>query len=226
MPDHAWLYDLIDPDDEVRGRALERQQSFVAEAWRAQAWANDVWARAGWRAPILFPELAPEWNQAVAQVRWNRERSLGGAMSGWLNAGTPDVDRASYALLFLRWEARYPQAWRARESTMFSPWSLKETVLRRFGRAGVPATLRDDAVDLLLAAILRPYRCKDWLYARLIHHVPTDVFRDRVDDPEPLVSARARFLLHVADHPERPVKRASWQRWLDQTGLAVRTDVR
>ncbi|HTI23512.1 MAG TPA: hypothetical protein VL652_21130 [Kutzneria sp.] len=184
MLDHAWLYDLVDPDDEVRGRALERRWAAVAERHRDDP------------------------------------------MAAFLDYPAPDMALAPLALLFLRWEARYPAEWRARESHPFSPWSIKELILRHFGTSGVPATLREDAADLLHAAILRPYRCKDWMYARLVHHVPAEVFRDRVDDPDPLVSARARFLLHVADHPDRPVKRVSWQRWLDETGLAVRTDVR
>jgi hypothetical protein len=184
MSDHAWLYDLIDPDDEVRARALERRWAAVAE------------------------------------------RHTDDPMTAFVDHPAPKMGFAPFALFFLHWEALYPDEWRAPESNPYSPWSIKEQVLGRFGTAGVPATLREEAVDLVLAAILRPYRCKDWMYARLVHYVPTDVFRDRVDDPDALVAARARFLLHVTHHPDRPVTRVSWQRWLDETGLAIRTDVR
>ncbi|EWM19561.1 hypothetical protein KUTG_09865 [Kutzneria sp. 744] len=67
----------------------------------------------------------------------------------------------------------------------------------------------------------RPGRFKDWRYTGLVHHVPTDAFRLSVHDPDPLASARARFLLQVADHPGRPLTRTTWPRW-----LAIRTDVR
>ncbi|HJP80484.1 MAG TPA: hypothetical protein VJ914_39805 [Pseudonocardiaceae bacterium] len=131
---------------------------------------------------------------------------------------TPDLESASFALLYLRWEACYPQDWRAPESNLWSPWSTKEDVLRWFGRSGVPDTLRAEAVDLLLGAIARPYRCKDWQYIRLVDHIHDRTFRDRVgalaDATDPLVAARARFVLHVADHPGRPLNRRTWQHWL------------
>lgn len=189
MPDYAWLYDLVDPDDQIRGRALERRQATADER------RDDD--------PILaFLRPYPG----------------------------PDMDFASFGLLFLRWEACYPDDWRARASNPYSPWSMKEGVLARFGHSGVPDALRSEAADLVLAAVLRPYRCKDWMYALVVDHVQTPAFRDRLralaDDADPLLSARVRFLRHVADQPGRPLSRKSWRRWLDETGLAVRTDVR
>jgi hypothetical protein len=129
--DYAWLYDLVDPDEQVRGRALERRQSAVAER------QDD---------PILaFLRPYPE----------------------------PDMAFASVALLFLRWEASYPDEWRAPDSHAYSPWSIKQAVLGRFGDSGVPDMLRSEAADLVLTAVLRPYRCKDWRYALLVDHVQT-----------------------------------------------------
>jgi hypothetical protein len=67
-----------------------------------------------------------------------------------------------------------------------------------------------------------------WLYD-LVDHVQTPVFRDRLcalaDVADPLLSARARFLQHVGDRPGQPLNRKSRRRWLDEIGLAVRTDV-
>lgn len=180
MLDHAWLHGLVDPDDQVRARALERQR----------AHGND-------------------------------DRGFAGPIAAFLDVWSPGVEFASFALLFLRWEALRPGEWRDRNAHAYSPWSIKEQVLRRFAVGGVPDELRSEAADLVLTAIRRRYRCKDWRYAGLVHHVPTDAFRPIVDDPDPLVSARARFLLHVADHPGRPLTRTTWPRW-----LAVRTDVR
>ena len=181
MTDHAWLYDLVDPDDQVRGRALEHQRARVAEG-----------------------------------------RGIGEPIAAFLGSYlVADMRFARFALLFLRWEACYPSDWRAPESNLYSPWSMKEQVLRKFGKFGVPDALRSEAESLVLAAIHRPYRCKDWHYARLVRHLPTSALSELVCDPDPLVAARAQFLLHVADHPGGPLNRNSWQRWLDN-----RTDVR
>jgi hypothetical protein len=186
--DYAWLYDLVDPDEQVRGRALERRRSAVAER------QDD---------PILaFLRPYPE----------------------------PDMAFASFALLFLRWEASYPDDWRSPDSHAYSPWSIKQGVLGRFGQSGVPDALRSEAADLVLTAVQRPYRCKDWSYALLVDHVQTPAFQERLqalaDGADTLLSVRARFLQHVAARPGRPLNRNSWRRWLDETGLAVRTNVR
>lgn len=193
--DHAWLYDLVDPDDQVRGRALARQRAHVA---------------------------APFWPEAERSR--HESQSFGGPIAAFLHPFylVQDMTFAPFALLYLRWEARYPDEWRAPESNLYSPWSIKEQLLRRFATSGVPDALRPEAADLVLAAMQRPYRCKDWRYARLIGRVDGPGFRDRVNalahDPDPLLSARARFVLDVADHPGRPVNRNSWRRWVaDET---------
>jgi hypothetical protein len=191
--DHAWLYDLVDPDDQVRGRALARQRAHVA---------------------------APFWPEAERSR--HETQSFGGPIAAFLHPFylVPDMTFAPFALLYLRWEARYPDDWRAPESNLYSPWSIKEQVLRRFATSGVPDALRPEAADLVLAAIQRPYRCKDWRYARLIGRVDSPAFRDRVNALAhgPLLAARARFVLHVAEHPGQPVNRNSWRRWVaDET---------
>lgn len=215
--DHAWLYDLVDRDDQVRSRALARQRSHVAGASRARAWSNRVWAQAGSPAPTRQPNLGAEWDQAEAEFCWHERRSFAGPLSAFLTKEL-DVDTVSFALLYLRWEACYPHDWRAPELNLWSPWSSKELLLRRLGSVGVPDALRPEAADLLHSAIRRPYRCKDWQYVRLVDHVCDTAFRGRIgelaDEPDPLVSARARFVLHVADHPGLPLNRRSWRRWL------------
>jgi len=63
-----------------------------------------------------------------------------------------------------------PGAYR-RRSTLWSPWGLKEHLLRRLADAGAPAEHREALMQLVVAAVAGPYRCKDWLYARVAHEV-------------------------------------------------------
>jgi hypothetical protein len=82
----------------------------------------------------------------------------------------------------------------------------------------VPAESRSQVADLIVAALERPYRCKDWMYAPLVRHVLDAPFVGRLQAlltaDDPLIRLRAQFIVDVAEHPERRVKRVSWQRWL------------
>jgi hypothetical protein len=63
---------------------------------------------------------------------------------------------------------------------MWSPWGTKESLLRRLDRNGVPEPVRPQIADLVVSAIQRPYRCKDWMYARLVRHITGPPFLDRI----------------------------------------------
>ncbi|MBB5867019.1 hypothetical protein F4553_000398 [Allocatelliglobosispora scoriae] len=82
----------------------------------------------------------------------------------------------------------------------------------------MPEEIRPQIVDLIIAALQRTYRCKDWLFARLVRHVADEQFTDRIealsDADDPVVRLRAQFILHVARHPEQRVRYVSWRRWL------------
>ena len=120
-----------------------------------------------------------------------------------------------FVVLYLRWETHRPDEWRSRDSNLWSPWTRKEVVLRELGRSGLSAEMRPDAVDLLLTALQRPYRCKDWMYALVVRHVADPDFHDRVTAltraPDPV----ARLVLDLVDHPEWRVTRKTWRRWLE-----------
>ncbi|HWH01490.1 MAG TPA: hypothetical protein VNV66_19755 [Pilimelia sp.] len=72
--------------------------------------------------------------------------------------------------------------------------------------------------DLVVAAVARDYRAKDWMYAPLARAVDRPDLRRRLcgmlDAGHPLVRLRVQFVLHVLDHPEIRVRRHTWQRWL------------
>ncbi len=219
--DYSWTSDLIAPDDEVRHRALRRQQALVATAAEALRRYNGVWAQAGTPAPSE-PHLVAQMDQARADFGWHRDQSLEGPVEAFCLSGPGDPAAellyAPYAVLSLQWETSYPSEWGARESWMWSPWTGKEVLLRRLDRGGVPDPVRSQVADLVLAAVRRPYRCKDWMYAPLVRHIRDDAFVSRLDAmldaDDPLVRLRARFVGQVAAHPQRRVKRVSWRRWL------------
>jgi hypothetical protein len=226
MPgDYSWAFDLIAPDDEVRHRAVRRQRASVAAAVAALRWSNRVWAEAGTCVPSE-PHLAAQMDQATADFRWHRYQSLEGPVETFCLSGPRDPAAellyAPYAVLSLRWEALYPRDWGARESWLWSPWTGKEVLLRRLDRGGIPDAVRSQVADLVLAAVRRPYRCKDWMYAPLVRHLRDDAFVSRLDAlldaDDPLVRLRAQFVRQVAAHPQRRVKRVSWQRWLANDG--------
>jgi hypothetical protein len=217
----TWVFGLIDRDDAVRGRALARHQALVAASSEALHWSNRVWRQAGGPVP-KEPHLAAEMDQARAEHRWHRDQTIFGYVDAFLDADPRDAAvRAVYwpfVPLYLRWEALYPDAWRAPESNLWSAWGRKEGVLRQLGLTGVPDDVVPDAAELVVSVIQRPYRCKDWMFALLVRHVAGAEFRGRVvgltDSDDPLVRLRARFVLELVDHPEVGVTRTAWRQWL------------
>ncbi len=217
----AWTYDLVAPDDVVRRRALARHQAFLAVASQALKWSNSVWAQAGSPAPSE-PHLAAEMDQARAAFRWNREQTNFSPINAYLDSRHTDsasrLASAPFLALYLRWEAKYPQEWATQESRMWSPWTTKEVLVRELGRRGVPGEIRPQISDLIVSTLQRPYRCKDWMFARLVRHIADKSFIDKVEAllhaHDPLTRLRAEFILHIARHPHHVVKQATWRRWL------------
>ncbi|GAA3926714.1 hypothetical protein [Actinoplanes auranticolor] len=195
--DQPWVFDLVSPDQARRAAALARHDALLAEAMRSRQRANDIWARQG-------------WNRAAQNtVRRRLDLTLDGLISAFCRAEDPAVRAhyAPYAVLYLRWEERFlPEL---RKSWICSPWTTKEVVLRDFTRGGVPAEQEPDLAELIMAALRRPYRCKDWLYAGLLRHVAPPPERIAELDEE-----RAGFVRHVLDHPELTITRFTYPRWL------------
>jgi len=217
------MFDLIDRDDVVRGRALTRHRTLVTASGDALHRYNAIWQEAGTPAPEQ-PHLAAAIEQAWADHQWQSDQTLFGRLGTFLDAEPEDAAvRMVYwpfVALYLRWESRFPDQWRAPESNLWSPWTRKERLLRQLGKSGLPENGAADTVDLIVTALRRPYRCKDWAYALLVPHVANTEFHDRVavltDAADPLVRLRARFVLDVAVDPERAVTRRTWSRWLER----------
>jgi hypothetical protein len=195
--DQPWVFDLVSPDQARRAAALARHEALLAEAMQSRQRADDIWARQG-------------WNRAAQNtVRRRLDLTLDGLISAFRQAEDPAVRAhyAPYAVLYLRWEERFlPEL---RTSWICSPWTTKEVVLRDFTRGGVPAEQESDVAELIVAALRRPYRCKDWMYAGLLRHVAPPAERIAELDEE-----RAGFVRHVLAHPELTITRFTYPRWL------------
>ncbi|WP_433132642.1 hypothetical protein ACQPWW_13725 [Micromonospora sp. CA-240977] len=223
--DHSWLFDLVAIDPVKRHHALARHQGLLAAASDALHLSNGLWA-AHYRSKSSQVRLGAEVDQAHADFRWHEEQTIYGPLHAFRDA--TDGDRAArtlwapFAALYLRWEAEYPDEWAAPESWMWSRWGTKEVLLRRLDRGGLPQVVQPQIAELILAALGRPYRCKDWLYASLVRHLDDPLFLHRVgmltSTDEPLVRLRAQFVLHVATHSEQAPTRTSWRRWRDAAG--------
>ncbi|MDX8034214.1 hypothetical protein SK803_28695 [Lentzea sp. BCCO 10_0856] len=219
----AWVFDLIARDDLVRQRALRRHQELVARSLNALHWSNRVWMQAGTPAPQQ-PHLAAEMDQARADQRRHRGQTIFGYLDAFLDADPRDTaTRAVYwpfVVPYLKWETRYPDEWRSPNSNLWSPWTRKEVVLGELGRRGVPEEMRPNAADLIITAIQRPYRCKDWMYALMVPHVADTEFHDRVTAltraHDPFAQLRAQFIIDLVRHPERKITRKTWRRWLQR----------
>lgn len=216
--DPSWVWGLASRDDDVRREALARHQALIKAAADALRWSNDVWARAGTPAPSE-PHLAAEMDQARAAFRYHHGQTIMElTASAWGEDQELRDRHAPFVLLYLVWEGRYPDEWGAPASRLWSAWGRKASLLRALARGGVPETIRPRMTDLLTDVLRRRYRCKDWMYARLVRHIADDRFHERMRsllaDDDPNVRLRAEFLLHVAEHPQRQVRRTTWGRWL------------
>lgn len=189
----AWMFDLISADDVVRGGALARHQALVASDRDASShWSDGDKTIFAYNEAFLYAHLRDD---SFHPGYW------------------------PLVMLYLWWETRYPDEWRSRELNTWSPWTRKEGVLRRLGRYGVPEEVGLEAAELILAAIQRPYRCKDWMYALLVRHVADAEFRDRAtvlaEAHDPLVRLRARYILDLADRPDASITPMTWRHWLE-----------
>jgi hypothetical protein len=194
--DQPWVFDLVSADAARRAAALARHRELLTQASASRRQANETWARQGWD------------RAAENTVRRRLDRTLSGLINAFCRAEDPAVREhyAPYAVLFLQWEERFlPEL---RTSWTCSPWTTKEVVLRDLTRGGVPAAQQPEVAELIVAALRRPYRCKDWMYAGLLRHVaPVERIAELDDD-------RARFARHVLAHPELTVTRFTYPRWL------------
>ncbi|MET8276783.1 MULTISPECIES: hypothetical protein [unclassified Streptomyces] len=163
----GWTYGLIAPDDVVRGAALARLDAARAEAQEALARYNQAWVQASRTgAEPLFCE--PEIVTARELYDDAGSRSLPEAM--WFAPYADDIrmsPQLPFALLFLEWEARYPQEWQVHAKA----WGTKQALIRRVAVGGRSDVVTEKLIDLVELVVQRAYRCKDREYVRVARAV-------------------------------------------------------
>ena len=189
---YEWVHDLVTPAEVAREVALTRHHALL--------WRRD---RDGLTGTIIDPV------HALLQC----DLPLPGEERGRLEP---------YAVLFLQWEARFPQQWR--ESWTSSPWTTKEAVLAAFIRQGALPETRTALQDLLVGAVHRVQRCQDRWYWRLARHIDGPALQGRlrhaVEHGDERVRLRARYVLWLIEHPEEVVTSRAWRRWRRTVGVA------
>ncbi|MCT9080394.1 hypothetical protein [Streptomyces fulvoviolaceus] len=207
----AWAYGLIAPDPTERTVALARLDRARAGAQAATARYNEVWYPAAWQLPFSARKraAAQEANTEAAsrslpEALW--ARPLPSDISTW--PGLP------FAVLYLEWEARYPQEWTEHAKL----WGVKQSLIRQLATASGDPQLRAKLVDLVDLVVQRAYRCKDREYVRVARAVDGPDLRDRLawsrNSQNPWARLHAGYVLWLLDHPEIPNTRRVWRTWL------------
>ncbi|MFE4961044.1 hypothetical protein ACFRCW_45915 [Streptomyces sp. NPDC056653] len=213
----GWTYDLIAPDDVVRGAALARLDAARAEAQEALARYNQAWvqaSRTGTEPLFCEPEVvaARELYDAAGS------RCLPEAL--WFAPYADDIrmsPQLPFALLFLEWEARNPQEWQEHAKA----WGTKQALIRRLAVGGRSEIITEKLIDLVELVVQRAYRCKDREYVRVARAVDGDELRTRLNrarqSHSPWAQLHAGYVLWLLDHPELPNTRHVWRSWLEDT---------
>lgn len=201
----GWAYGLIASDPADRAAALVR----LADVERT---TQDAWDRLNrtWRRRYSLGRRAADRNYREV-LRYSLpgglwDRPAGSDIVAW--PGLP------YVLLFLEWEARYPQEWTRHAKA----WGAKQRLIRDVAVAHQDETVRTKLVDLIEIVVQRPYRCKDREYVRVARAVDSDDLRGRLEtavrSDTPWARRHAGYVLWLLDHPEVPNTRHVWRTWL------------
>jgi hypothetical protein len=207
----SWAFGLIDGDPQLRARACQRLELARRQRSEALTAFNHVW----------MVQEHSHWTPAVALANEKylsaRAEILPDALWGNVSGGG-----LRYVLLYLEWEARYPDEWMAHGKS----WGTKQRQLRELtGSAGtLPEWAQDKLIELLGLVVPRAQRLGDGEYARLARVLPPARVRAELapmaESDDFTVRSRAGYLLWLLDDPELPhPKTAQWQRWAARAGL-------
>ncbi|MEV0222353.1 hypothetical protein [Streptomyces sp. NPDC050704] len=216
----GWAYGLIADDPGERAAALERLAAERKKVDSALGRFNEAWSTANRLElegdarcrDVLWSGAYEEYKRVKGHVLpdalWDGEQHDEGAVP-W--PGLP------YALLFLEWEARYPEEWTRHAKA----WGTKQAVIRDLAKAAVGGdpVVRAKLIDLVEVVVRRAYRCKDREYVRVARAVDGDELRDRLgrarDSENPWARLHAGYVLWLLDRPEVPNTRHVWRTWLE-----------
>ncbi|GAB2564924.1 hypothetical protein [Kribbella endophytica] len=226
MEGREWLFGLVDGDSGLRLAALERQAGLVEEWSEGLRRSNALWFQNGQssdfsrslRKASLYEQALADQEDAIEQTVYSVAGDFGSAC--WYS-DRDETEFAPYAVLFLRWEAEFPEEWRA--GAPWSPWGLKQRILRGFVKVG-PLGRERELTDLLMGAVGRPQRCEDRLYSALARHLDGPELRSRLAEAEAsgdqVVRLRAGYVGAVLDDRSMAVSLASWKRWVAAAEVA------
>ncbi|MFJ9552386.1 hypothetical protein ACIRPH_01130 [Nocardiopsis sp. NPDC101807] len=208
----GWAHGLTADDPAAREAALARLLRAQEGVGRSIARLNEALLRppppgpAGRRRDPAFVRAATAHREAerhsLPEALWNRPP---GDVRTW--AGLP------YALLYLEWEAKYPQTW----TRYAKKWGTKRLLLRDVAVTGHGEAARARLVGLVAAAVRRRYRCKDREYVRVARAVDGEDLRvalaPAADSEDVWARRHAGYVLWLLDRPGVPNTRRVWEGW-------------
>jgi hypothetical protein len=216
----GWAYGLIADDPAERAAALDHLVSSRKNALDAQLRFNEAWLTAD-RLGVKDRWEEPVFRDAHQEYRRVQSHSLPEAF--WSGVGREDLVEwpgLPYALVFLEWEARYPEEWTRHAKA----WGTKEVLIRDLARVATDASVGPDSpvtaklIDLVEVVVQRAYRCKDREYVRVARAVDGDELRGRLElalrSENPWAQLHAGYVLWLLDRPEVPNTRHVWRTWL------------
>lgn len=204
----AWAHGLVSADPAERAAALDRQAGARMEVEAAFDRLNEGrFPRLRFRARMRAYRRA--CGRCFPGALWSGSEYAHGEISTW--------PRLPLALLFLEWEARYPQEWTEHAKA----WGAKQALIRDLAATDHDQYLRAKLVDLVDLVVQRPYRCKDREYVRVARAVDGDELRGRLHrahrSGNSWAQLHAGYVLRLLDHPEVPNTRHVWRTWLAGT---------
>ncbi|MDI3403798.1 hypothetical protein [Streptomyces cavernicola] len=215
----GWAFGLVADDPQVRAAALAHLDEARAATRAALARSNEYWRLTlplGPEEQYREPAFRKALDAYYETLRHSLPSGLGDdgvrerSITAW--PGLP------YALLFLEWEARFPQEWTAHAKD----WGTKQRLIRRLAVPDHTDDVRAKLTQLVELAVLRAHRCKDREYVRVARAVDGPELRRKLADAaltdRPWARLHAGYVLHLLDRPELPNTRYVWRSWLASPG--------
>ncbi|MFE3506230.1 hypothetical protein [Kitasatospora sp. NPDC059160] len=210
----GWAFGLIADDPAVRSAALDQLAEAQEQVEDALGRCNELWRLT---MPLGAEEQYQEPAFREARRRYGRARGRSLPDGLWGRPASGDLAHwpgLPYALLFLEWEARYPQEWTHHAKA----WGTKQSLLRDLALAHQPEAIRAKLTDLVEIVVHRAYRCKDREYVRVARAVDSADLRGRLDraveSDSPWARCQAGYVRWLLDRPDLPNTRRVWRAWL------------
>lgn len=209
----GWTFGLVSDDPVERAAALAQLLEAQRRTYEELQECNELWRLAASPGPEEH-RGEPAFRQARQRYIEARRRSLPDGLWEWPWSGIASWPGLPYALLYLDWEARYPEDW----TRYAKSWGTKKGLLQHMAKADHHDETKAKLTDLVVSAVERPYRCEDRWYARLARAIDNDGLRVGLDhaarSDDPWARYQASFVLWLLNNREAPASRHTWLMWL------------